>query len=231
MTQHAQHATTGHRRVRRAAGVVAVAVVLTLVVGVGFLFVSPAARSAAASTTKPTVATAPFPTPSGVTLAATPPPWPLPADAKPYIAAAGLAALSQEQLEVHYHAHLDIIANGKKVTVPAGIGFVIENRRATGLTVLHTHDPSGIVHIESASDEVFTLGQLFTEWGVALDTDQVGGLTVDGTHVLRAYVNGRRLKGNPATIRLEPHLEIALWYGPPGTHPKVPKSFPFPEGL
>jgi hypothetical protein len=154
----------------------------------------------------------------------------LPADARPYIAAAGLSALGQEQLEVHYHAHLDIIANGKKVTVPPGVGFVIQQGRATGLTVLHTHDPSGIVHIESASNDTFTLGQFFTEWGVALDANQVGGFETDATHVLRAYVNGRRLHGDPATIQLEPHLEIALWYGPSGTKAKVPKSYGFPEG-
>jgi len=185
----------------------------------------------ASTTSKPTVATAPFATLSGVTLATTPPPWPLPADAKPYIAAAGLSVLSAEQLQVHYHAHLDIIANGKKVTVPAGIGFVVEQGKATGITVLHTHDPSGILHIESATNDTFTLGQAFTEWGVALSADEVGGLTVNDTHVLRAYVNGRRLQGDPATIQLKPHLEIALWYGPSGTKPKVPKSYSFPEGL
>jgi hypothetical protein len=225
--QHAKHTRTGPGQGRR----VAVALVVVLVVDVGVLLASSASRVGASATSKPTVATAPFATPSGVTLAETPPPWPLPADAKPYIAAAGLSVLSQEQLEVHYHAHLDIIANGKLVTVPAGIGFVIDQGKATGITVLHTHDTSGIIHIESASDETFTLGQAFTEWGVALNAGQVGGLEVDDTHVLQAYVNGRRLQGDPATIRLKPHLEIALWYGPPGTKPKVPKSYRFPEGL
>ena len=138
-----------------------------MLVGVGVLAASSSFQLGASATSKPTVATAPFATPSGVTLATTPPPWPLPADAKPYIATAGLSVLARSNSRCHYHAHLGIIANGKKVTVPAGIGFVIEQGKATGITVLHTHDPSGIVHIESASDETFTLGQLFTEWGVA----------------------------------------------------------------
>jgi hypothetical protein len=224
--RHVKHTRAGHGRVRR----VAVAFVVVMLVGVGVLTASSSSQLGASATFKP-VATAPFATPSGVTLATTPPPWPLPTDAKPYIAAAGLSVLSQEQLEVHYHAHLDIIANGKPVTVPAGIGFVIEQGKATGITVLHTHDPSGILHIESASNDTFTLGQLFTEWGVTLDAGQVGGLEVDDNHVLRAYVNGRRLQGDPATIRLKPHLEIALWYGPSGTSPKVPKSYRFPAGL
>jgi hypothetical protein len=222
VSSHTDRAGFDDGRVRRLA--------VGVIVVVAVLLASSAAPSGAASQ-KPTVATAPFTTPTGVALAETPPPWALPADAKPYIAAAGLSVLSQEQLEVHYHAHLDIIANDKKVTVPAGIGFVIDNGRATGITVLHTHDASGIVHIESASNDVFTLGQLFTEWGVALNTNQIGGLKADGTHALRAYVNGRRLQGDPATIRLKHHLEITLWYGPAGANPKVPKSYRFPEGL
>jgi hypothetical protein len=208
--------------------------VIALALSVGFAAVvvaSSSSPSGAAAAHKPTIATAPFATPTGVTLGTTAPPWPLPTDARPYIKAAGLSVLDAEQLAVHYHAHLDIFADDEKVTLPAGVGFVIQNKKATGITVLHTHDTTGIIHIESAKNEPFTLGQLFTEWGVALSAKQVGGLQVDDTHVLQAYVNGRRFTGDPATIRLKPHLEIALWYGAKGETPTVPKSFKFPAGL
>ena len=207
------------------------ALVIAAVLCAGIVLTTVGTRAGASTSSKTTIATVPFAAPSGVTLADTPPPWPLPADARPYITAAGLEALGQEQLAVHYHAHLDVIANGKKVVVPAGIGFVIQNGRASALTELHTHDTSGIVHIESANDEPYTLGQVFTEWGVALDAQQVGGLEADGTNALRAYVNGRRFQGDPATIVLKPHQEIALWYGPSSEKPRVPKSFRFPKGL
>jgi hypothetical protein len=224
--QRAKHPRTGLGRARH---LTVALVVLALAVEV--LVASSAPPVSASARSKATVATVPFATPTGVTLTTTPPPWPLPADAKPYIAAAGLSVLSAEQLQVHYHAHLEIIANDAPVTVPAGVGFVIEQGKATGITVLHTHDPSGIIHIESAVNKPYSLGQFFTEWGVALSSSQVGGFKVDATHVLQAYVNGRRLKGDPATIRLKRHLEIALWYGPPGTTPNVPKSYRFPAGL
>jgi hypothetical protein len=213
--------------VRRAS----VAVVVAAVVCVGMLLIAVTPRAGASASSKTTIVTAPFAAPNGVTLADSPPPWPLPADARPYIAAAGLEALGQEQLAVHYHAHLDVFAKGKRVEVPPGIGFVVQNGRATALSELHTHDTSGIVHVESAQDEPYTLGQVFTEWGVALDAKHVGGLEADGTNVLRAYVNGRRFQGDPATIVLKPHQEIAVWYGPAREKPKVPKSFAFPEGL
>lgn len=181
------------------------------------------------------IATAPFTAPADVEFADTPPPWPLPANARPYIEAAGLSVLGEEQLEVHYHAHLDVIdasaGRSAKVTVPAGIGFEVSNGKVTGLTVLHTHDTSGIIHVESAEPTPYTLGQVFTEWGVALDATQVGGLHADGTNVLKAYVNGRSFTGDPATLKLQPHLEIALWYGPSTETPKVPKSYRFPNGL
>jgi hypothetical protein len=185
-----------------------------------------------ATTHKPSgIATAPFTPPTGVSLTDTPPPWLLPSDARPYIAAAGLAVLSGEQLQVHYHAHLDIIANDAKVTVPGGIGFVLEHNQATGITVLHTHDTSGVIHIESATNKPYTLGQVFTEWGLALSATQLGSFQADATHAIAAYVNGRHFTGNPATLRLAPHLEIALWYGPSGQTPHIPKSYHFAAGL
>lgn len=219
--------TKRDHRLRRVGLVVAV----VLALGVGVLANSSTDDAAASQPRSRPISTAPFATPTGVTLADTPPPWALPADARPYIKAAGLEALGEEQLEVHYHAHLDIIANGTKVTVPAGIGFVVANGKATGITVLHTHDTTGIIHIESAVPKPFTLGQVFTEWGVALNATQVGGLRADADHVLAAYVNGKRFTGDPATLRLKRHLEIALWYGPTGEKPSVPKSYKFPAGL
>ena len=35
--------------------------------------------------------------------------------------------------------------------MPAGTGFVVDGRKVKGITVLHIHDTSGIVHIESAA--------------------------------------------------------------------------------
>ena len=97
--------------------------------------------------------------------------------------------------------------------------------------MLHTHDTSGVIHIESATRQPYTLGQVLTEWGVALTATQLGGLHADATHVLAVYVNGKRFVGDPATLQLEPHLEIALWYGPSSQTPRVPRSYRFPADL
>lgn len=166
----------------------------------------------------------------GVTLSTAPPPWPIPADAAPYIAAVGLQAQSGETLEVHYHAHVDIIDNGSPQTVPAHIGFVITNGQGTGISSLHTHDTSGIVHVESATDTPYTLGQVFTEWGVRLTSGQIGGLVTANGNVVRVFVDGTPFTGDPATIVLRSHQEIAFWYGSTTATPQVPSSYSFPAG-
>ncbi len=237
MSSPSKPPTTDHAGDRSRLCSIVAMFVLALMVATGVLgaAVSSSGASTKAASTKPrsprAIATAPFATPTGVTLTDTPPPWALPADARPYFAAAGLSVLGAEQLAVHYHAHLDIVVDDAKVTVPAGIGFVVSRGRAIGLTVLHTHDTSGVIHIESSSHEPFTLGQVFTEWGVALSATRLGGRHADATHVLAAYVNGQRFTGDPATLELERHLEVALWYGPSDQSPRVPSSYRFTGGL
>jgi len=165
-----------------------------------------------------------------VTLSTAQPPWPLPADARPYITAAGLTVQGSETLNYHYHAHLDIIDDGHAVAVPAGIGFVIQNGQATGITSLHTHDTSGVIHIESQTNIPYSLGQVFAEWGVRLASGQVGGLTSGNGNMLRVYVNGTPYSGDPAEIVLRPHQEVVVWFGSASAHPQVPGSFSFPAG-
>jgi hypothetical protein len=125
---------------------------------------------------------------------------------------------------------LDIIVNGSAVPVPADLGFVIANGQGLGITVLHTHDTSGIVHIESPTNSPYTLGQFFTEWGVRLGPGEIGGLTNTNGNALRVYVDGKVFSGDPASIVLRSHQEIALWYGPTTTTPQVPSTYQFPSG-
>jgi hypothetical protein len=135
--------------------------------------------------------------------------------------------LGEEKLTVHYHAHLDVLVAGRPVPVPAGIG--IDEARQL-IAPLHTHNDTGVVHIESATDELFTLGQLFTEWGQPLRSDQVGPVTLGGGTVLRVYRNGQPVTGDPAALRLASHNEIVVWVGPAGEQPQVPASYAFPPG-
>jgi len=204
-----------------------VAVTTAIVVSIVALGGSSRPRSAQGPTTVATVPFAPFTTSD---LSTAPPPWPLPADARLAIGNAGLAVGGGGATVVHYHAHLDVIVNGSPVTVAAGVGFVVQGGKATGTTSLHTHDTTGVIHIESPTDTPYTLGQFFTEWGVAIGPGHVGGLTTGNGNVLRVYVDGRPYTGDPGAIVFKAHQEIALWYGSTAAAAHVPSRYSFTRG-
>jgi hypothetical protein len=133
-----------------------------------------------------------------------------------------LDALGQEGTALHIHQHLDVYVNGKKVTVPALVGI---DTAGQFLTQLHTHDSSGIVHVESPTQRSFTLGQFFGEWGVKLTQNCLGRYCGS----LHWWVNGKKLTGNPAQLVLKPHQEIVVAVGKPPF--PVPSSYKFPAGL
>jgi hypothetical protein len=142
----------------------------------------------------------------------------------------GIACQTSEQVAYHIHAHLTIYASGARQVIPAGIGIpgpqqVIDGLVADGkcLYWLHTHDATGVVHIESPARRVYTLGQFFDVWGRPLSDTQVGGAT---GHVT-AFVNGKRFAGDPGSIKLTPHAVIQLDVG----QIVPPQPFTFPAGL
>ncbi len=194
-------------------------VVVAIIVGTA-LYVSNRGSTSAAKAALPNP-----PAATGTAL----PPWPAPADPTAGINRAGLRSGASEGTAEHFHSHLDIFVDGKRTPVPAELGI---NTTTGVLSELHTHDPTGVLHIEAPDTKHrFVLGQLFTEWGVRLDATQVGGLTATGGKTLRAYVNGKQVSGDPARIELTPHREIALVYGPAGQHVQVPARYAFPAGL
>lgn len=157
------------------------------------------------------------------------PPWPNAADPAAATRAAGITPAREEGAAEHYHAHLDILVNGNPVPVASGIGV---DEKAQLMSPLHVHENDGVIHIESPTvGTTFTLGQVFREWDVALTATQIGGLRTDATHTLTAYVNGTKVEGNPATIRLAAHQEIALVYGAPNTPTSIPSTYSFGADL
>jgi hypothetical protein len=165
--------------------------------------------------------------------AATAPPWLVPANTQAQVNLAGLALLPNEAVVRHDHAHLDIYVDGKAQTVPQYIG--IEGGAAqTGFAPLHTHDTSGVIHIEAADANArFTLGQVFNEWNVLLTPTQIGSLKAGAGKTLTTYLNGKVVTTDPSKIELLAHQEIAIVYGTAAENAtvKVPKSYKWTGGL
>lgn len=152
-----------------------------------------------------------------------PPPWPPElADLRQRLRILGLPASPSMAANLHNHDLLQIFVHGKPVEVPQSIGI---NPTAGFLTSLHTHDNSGIIHVESPTVEDFTLGQFFDVWGVRLTPTCIGGLCNSGDNQLRAYVDGKPWTGNPRDIPLKQHEDIVLTYGTAQEQPK-----PIPSG-
>src|SRR5712691_4730540 len=85
-----------------------------------------------------------------------PAPWlPETATLRARLAAIGLPALEQEGTILHTHQHLDILVNGAAIEVPANVGI---NQTELYIAPIHTHDVTGILHVESDDVRAFTLG-------------------------------------------------------------------------
>jgi hypothetical protein len=122
----------------------------------------------------------------------------------------GVECQAGEQLQYHVHAALEILISGQPVTVPKDTGI-----RSDCIFWLHTHDDTGLVHIEAPANRSFTLGQFFAVWGQPLSATQLLGSTVDATHKITATLNGTPFTGDPTSIPLADQETIVLQYGPP----------------
>lgn len=141
--------------------------------------------------------------------------------------AADLTLLGAEGSATHIHAHLDIYIHGQQLAVPAEIGIPSTG----GITPVHTHDTSGIIHIESPDyNASYTLVQFFDIWGVKLTDTSIGGYANDAADKLVVYDNGKAVK-DPVNLNLSKHHEIVITYGTSKETPSIPKSYSFPAGL
>lgn len=157
------------------------------------------------------------------------PPWAAPQDVTARVKAAGLSMLTAEGEALHIHEHLTITVDGRAVQVPAGIGI---DEAAQRLSAIHTHDTSGIVHVESPVVKTFRLGQVFTEWDVRLAKGQVGGYRDgDGRTRVSLFVDRAPYTGDPTRLALGAKQDIDFVITTDGSTPKAPTTaYAFPAG-
>jgi hypothetical protein len=133
----------------------------------------------------------------------------------------GIKCGATEQLAYHIHAHLLVYVNGQPRALPGGIGIPgsqVQQSAQGPVAVggqciywLHTHAPDGVIHIESPTKRIYTLGNFFDEWHQPLSATQVGSASGKVT----AFVNGKPWTKDPRSIPLDPHAVIQLSIGAP----------------
>jgi hypothetical protein len=133
----------------------------------------------------------------------------------------GIHCAPLEQLAYHIHAHLQVYVDGQPRTLPAAIGMLGPVAEQTpygpfyGATQcyywLHTHASDGVIHIESPTKRIYTLGNFFDEWRQPLSSTRVASAAGRVT----AFVDGKRWTAAPGSIPLRPHAVIQLDVGSP----------------
>jgi len=134
----------------------------------------------------------------------------------------------------HNHIHLSIYVNGVQFAVPDVIGMKDPGPEVNGFTIkyacvydLHTHDASGLIHIEAQTLDLFNLGQLFDIWGQTLSSNPANVAGFTGQQV-QVYIASASAPVGPATatnyvaytgelrsIPFAPHNAIVVEVGPP----------------
>lgn len=105
------------------------------------------------------------------------------------------SSAATNNMVMHNHVSLNVIIGGKPIVVPAHIGMTqtgifadpllyadhsLDKYGMEGMSPLHTHDASGLIHIESNTVRNYTLGEFLDIWK---------GLNTDGKNVI-ASVDG-----------------------------------------
>ncbi len=111
---------------------------------------------------------------------------------------------------MHIHPKINVTIDGNKQVIPSDIGISPElwkdhsldrygmqampEMSMAGMAPLHTHDETGIIHVESTINRNYTLGEFLNIWGSLNTYNTLVNMTIDGkpdsdgnftSHVLR----------------------------------------------
>lgn len=187
--------------------------------------------SSAKATAHHSTSTAAQSTPTNTANGKTPGPEGIPLEAGAFLGSAstttpgatvdGIRCQANEQVAYHIHAHLQVYFDGLPRALPGGIGIIspVPQQTPAGSFFsasqcyywLHTHTTDGVIHVESPSQRIYTLGDFFDEWRQPLSSDRIANL--QGR--VQAIVNGKLWTKSPRDIPLVPHAQIQLSIGQP----------------
>ncbi len=135
----------------------------------------------------------------------------------------GVYCSSNEQLSYHIHAHLSIYINGAQVPLVANTGIapigVTSNANVTCFYWLHTHDATGVIHIESPTTKLYTLNQFFDIWEKFSSSSSALPPELLSSNGWIIYVNGKQVNTDFSHLQLHAHDLITIAYNSPGIKP------------
>ncbi|MEO9262716.1 MAG: hypothetical protein ABI282_01360 [Candidatus Baltobacteraceae bacterium] len=105
----------------------------------------------------------------------------------------------------HIHFFVGLWVNGVQMALPAGVGMNAPQPPVNGFVDLancvypiHTHDSSGVVHVEDPDSKapitqsIYTLKNFFDEWGITVNAGQFGSFAGP----VRVFTSGQTYRGD-----------------------------------
>jgi hypothetical protein len=127
----------------------------------------------------------------------------------------GVSCDQGEHTDFHVHAHLSLYINGAQAQLPQNIGIAPDQ---SCIYWLHTHDATGVIHIEAPGKDNFKLGTFFKIWSQQFS--QLGyPAQLDSSSDWQVYVNGQPYTGDFRQIKLDAHTLITMAYKTPNVKP------------
>ena len=114
-----------------------------------------------------------------------------------------------EHLVYHNHTKLIIKIQNETLDIPAGIGIIPKDC----IFWLHTHDDSGIIHIESPIKNAFSLDQFLKVWSIFDNSSFIKNISKNDipANVSMISENGSKIKSDDyKNIILENNAIITL---------------------
>jgi hypothetical protein len=105
----------------------------------------------------------------------------------------------------HVHSRIEIVQNNTQIKIPRNTGI-----NGNCIHPIHTHDETGLVHIDYPRDLNFTLGDFFDVMGIIFQDNQVGNLKKYDGYKIEVKVDNKIIKSNFRKIVLEDQKKIKI---------------------
>lgn len=133
--------------------------------------------------------------------------------------------------QTHFHTHLQIWVGGGPDTgqpdpIPAQIGIT-----SAGYCWIHTHDDSGILHVEaptSRASQGFYLSDFLKVWRLS---NPSAALAPGSGYRAVVFVDGKQVSTPPEKVQLKSLEDITIEYLQPGQSPVAPAPYHWPSGF
>ncbi|MCC7436814.1 hypothetical protein IT402_03010 [Candidatus Nomurabacteria bacterium] len=119
---------------------------------------------------------------------------------------AALLCTTDMATEFHIHPELKIIINGQEVQLPNNIGI-----KPGCMNSLHTHDSTGVLHVESPVKKDFVIGDFFAVWQKDFSKEKILDYSVSENSEILISVNGELVDTYENTL-LEDKDKIVIEY-------------------